>query len=195
MNLEKPADLLAHAQGLSTKLAGSSVRVVYSTARSMFKAAVEDRVIASSPCVRVRLPSSAAKTLTIPPVETVHAIGGQLPVKWRAVVYVSAGPGLRPGEVFGLAVSDVDFLRRMVRVETQLDEAGRLVPLKTDSSYRSIPLPETVAVELARHLSEDPQREGLVFVGHDGQPVKRNTFTKVWRRAAVTAGAGSLRPA
>ncbi len=178
----RPSDVQALVKGLSTTLAPASVKVTYSTVRSMFKAAVDDRVIASSPCVRVKLPTGTTKTLTIPAVETVHEISRQLPARWRAVVYVAAGLGLRPGEVFGLEVRDVDFLRRTVRVERQLDDRGKLVPLKTEASYRTVPLPDVVADALSRHL-EHHRREGLVFVGNDGQPVKRNTFSATWRRA------------
>ncbi len=180
----RPSDVQGLVKGLSVKLAASSVKVTYSTARSMFKAAVDDRVIASSPCVRVKLPSITTKTLTIPAVEAVHAIGEKLPARWRAVVYVAAGLGLRPGEVLGLEVRDLDFLRRTVRVERQLDDHGQLVPLKTEASYRTVPLPDVVAFELSRHLEQEHRRDGLVFVGQDGQPVKRNTFSKGWRRAA-----------
>jgi len=179
----RPSDIQGLVKGLSTTLAPASVKVTYSTVRSMFKAAVDDRVIASSPCVRVKLPTGTTKTLTIPAVETVHEISRQLPARWQAVVYVAAGLGLRPGEVFGLEVRDVDFLRRTVRVERQLDEHGQLVPLKTEASYRTVPLPDVVAAALSRHL-EHHRREGLVFVGNDGQPVKRNTFSATWRRAA-----------
>jgi integrase len=188
----RPSDVQGFVKGLSVNLAPSTVKVIYSTLRSMFKSAVDDRVIPASPCVRVKMPALGNKTLVIPAVETVLAIGQQLPSSSRAVVYVAAGLGLRPGEVFGLMVSDVDFLRRSVRVERQLDDYGKLVPLKTDSSYRTIPLPDVVAVALSEHLAERG-REGLVFAGTDGRPVKRNTFSKTWRRAAESAGAEGLR--
>jgi len=188
----RQSEIQGLVKGLSTKLAGSSVKVTYSTVRGLFKSAVEDRIIMSSPCVRVKLPATTPKVLTIPPVATVHAIGAELPARWRAVVYVAAGLGLRPGEVFGLKVSDVDFLRREVVVDRQLDDHGKLVPLKTKASYRTIPLPDVVALELSRHL-EHHRREGLVFVGRDGQPVKRNSFAKTWRGAVKGAGATGLR--
>ena len=178
----RPSDIQGLVKGLSATLAPSSVKVTYSTVRSLFKAAVDDRVIASSPCVRVKLPSGTTKVLVIPAVEAVHAIGQHLPARWQAVVYVAAGLGLRPGEVFGLEVRDIDFLRRTVRVDRQLDEHGQLVPLKTEASYRTVPLPDVVAAALSRHL-EHHRREGLVFVGNDGQPVRRNTFSETWRRA------------
>ena len=188
----RPSDIQGLVKGLSVKLAASTVRVTYSTVRGLFKSALEDRVIASPPCVRVKLPSTVTKSLVIPAVETVHAITEHLPARWGAVVYVAAGLGLRPGEVFGLRVSDVDFLRRSVRVERQLDDFSQCVPLKTESSYRTVPLPDVVALELSRHLAEHG-REDLVFAGQDGTPVKRNSFAKTWRRAVGEAGATGLR--
>jgi len=68
------------------------------------------------------------------------------------VPYTAAGLGLQPGEVFGLKVPDVDFLGRRVTVERQLDEDQTLVPLKTASSYRMVPLPDVVGVKLAEHV-------------------------------------------
>lgn len=190
----RTSDVQGLVKALSATMQPSSVRAVYSTVRSLFKAAAEDRFITASPCVRVRLPSAGSKVLEIPAVETVHAIGDALPARWRAVVFVAAGLGLRPGEVFGLAVRDVDFLRRAVRVERQLDDSAQLVALKTDSSYRTIPLPEVVAVELSRHLADHHGGcDGLVFGGLDGRPVKRNSFSKTWRRAVDRADAGGLR--
>lgn len=189
----RPSDVQGLVKGLSLTLAPSTVKVVYSIVRSLFKAAVEDRLIAASPCVRVKLPTVAAKHLAIPAVETVRAIGARLPDHWSATVYVAAGLGLRPGEVFGLQVGDVDFLRRTVRVERQLDDHGRLCPLKTAASYRTVPLPDVVGVELSRHLAQHRNGGGLVFAAADGQPVKRNSFSKVWRRAVVEADTDGLR--
>ncbi len=102
---------------------------------------------------------------------------------------VAAGTGLRPGELFGLEAADVDFLRRTVRVDRQLNERRQLAPLKTRASYRTVPLPEVVADELAQHLARAGRREGLIFAGHDGQPARLNTFTVAWRRAVVAAEA------
>src|SRR3954452_17631645 len=38
-----------------------------------------------------------------------------------------------------------------------------------------------------------PSVAGLMSTGPDGGPVKRNTFSKAWRRAATVAGAEGLR--
>ncbi|MGH3899324.1 MAG: site-specific integrase [Pseudonocardiaceae bacterium] len=61
------------------------------------------------------------------------------------------------GELLGLRVADVDFLRRTVRIEHQSHAVTRdLVPPKTDSSRRTIPLPAMVADVLAAHLARYP---------------------------------------
>jgi integrase len=101
---------------------------------------------------------------------------------------MSAGLGLRPGEVFGFKVSDVDFLGRRVSVVRQLDESQQLAPLKTVSSFRTVPLPDVVSVALAEHVKRTGRREGLVFAGMNGAPVKRNSFGKTWRSAVESAG-------
>lgn len=189
----RPSDVQGLVKRWSLDLAPSSVRVTYSALRGMFKAAVQDRAIASTPCVGIKLPKAgASKVVTIPEVSTVHHIASVLPARWSAVAYVAAGLGLRPGEVFGLRVEDIDFLRRSVRVQQQLDDNGRIVPLKTDASYRTVPLSDWVGLMLSRHI-ERHGAGGLVFAGPDGLPVKRNTFAKTWRRATASAEAPGLR--
>ena len=157
------------------------------------KAAAEDRLIASSPCVRVALAPTAHKVLDIPSAADVAALAAALPPRYAAVPYLAAGLGLRAGEVFGLDVADVDFLRRSVTVARQLDEKRGLGPLKTSSSYRTVPLPAVVADVLAAHLAGEKRRDGLVFLDAEGRPVLRNTFLKTWRAAVSRAGVdGSL---
>ena len=86
--------------------------------------------------------------------ERVAAVAAALPDRYRAVMAVAAGLGLRQGECFGLAVDDVDFLRGVVHVGRQVRIVGnRLVfaPPKTGKT-RDVPLPESVALRLAAYL-------------------------------------------
>jgi len=70
-----------------------------------------------------------------------------------------------------------------VTVERQLDEGQAIAPLKTASSYRTVPLPDVVSVALADHVGRTGRYNGLVFATAIGLPVKRNTFAKTWRAA------------
>lgn len=76
-----------------------------------------------------------------------------------------AGAGLRQGEALGLTVDRVDFLRRQLRVDRQLQTPGRgqpsLEPPKSPASMRVVPLADVVLEALAEHARNFP-------VGPDG---------------------------
>ncbi|HEV7450109.1 MAG TPA: hypothetical protein VGO16_01700 [Pseudonocardiaceae bacterium] len=108
-------------------------------------AAVRDKVIASSPCDGVRLPEVRRKKVEIPSMEVVYALREGLPERFAAVVDLVARSGLRQGEVFGLEVEELDFLRtRSVDVRQQLitlpKQQPYLGPPKTAESHRVVPL-------------------------------------------------------
>lgn len=197
----RPTEVQALVTRLGTTMAPGSVRVVYATLRSVFKAAVEDRLLTASPCVRVGLPTVARKTLVVPSAATVRALSVELAKvdkrsqrpSWRPLPFIAAGLGLRPAEVFGLRVEDVNFLARTVTVERQVDPSRKLVPLKTAASYRTVPLPQVVADELAAYLAGLGRREGLVFTDDAGRPVLLNTAQRAWRTSATAAGQSGLR--
>lgn len=189
----RTSEIQALVKGMSATLQASTVRTVYKSLRTVFAAAVTDRLIVASPCTRIALPSTARKELIIPDLATLRAVAAALPRCYGAVVWVAAGLGLRPGEIFGLRVEDVDFLRREVRVRRQLDLSGNLVELKTAASYRTVPLPDSVGAELSAHLARVGRQSGLMFTGPDGRAAKRKTFDYQWTSARKTAGAPRLR--
>ncbi len=97
--------------------------------------------------------------------EQVAAVRHALPSRYQAMALPAAGCGLRTadcglrqGEVFGLAVDDVDFLRGVLHVRRQVKLLGgrQIFAFPKDRKVRSVPLPETVALELAAHLQAWP---------------------------------------
>jgi len=182
------------------ELAPSTVAVVYGKLAAIFRAAEDDRVIARSPCTRrVRLPrQDGAEVMPIAPGQ-VRAMVDAVGDRYRALVVTLAGSGLRSGEVLGLTVDRCDFLRRTIRVDRQLvtvaNEAPRLAPAKTTASVRTIPVPQAVLDEIARHLERySPGPWGLIFTDGKGTPIRRNALGHVWRRAAVRAGVDGFSP-
>jgi integrase len=191
----RPTEVQALVRRLGEQLAPSTVAVVFGRVVAVFRAAVHDRIIVSSPCVDIRLPASAPPaTLQVLESEQVLSLAEAMPCHYRALVLTGAGTGLRPGELFGLACDRVDFLRGVVRIDQQLQRVrGRgveLGPLKTPSSYRRIPLSQRVAQEVSRHLarwSAHPDL-GLVFTNARGAPIQQHPFAVAWRAACGRAG-------
>jgi integrase len=115
----KPSVIQAWIRGLQQKLARTYVRTIFTNVSTVFTAAVDDGLIATNPCKArsVKLPQREQRKIQPWPTERVEAVIDALPDRYRATAVVAAGCGLRQGEVFGLRVCDVDFLRRQVHVE------------------------------------------------------------------------------
>ena len=161
----------------------------------MLRAAVRDRVIGFTPCDGIRLPGAASNsTLDVLTTEQVVAMADAVPDRYSALVVAGAGTGLRPGELFGLAVDRVDFLRRTVRVDQQIARlvggGVGLAPLETDASYRTVPLPTIVGDALAEHLTRFPAHPdlGVIFTTGGGGPVQQHPWAEVWATARKRAG-------
>jgi integrase len=110
--------------------------------------------------------------------------------RYRALVILAAGTGLRAGELFGLQVGHVDLLRGRVRVEQQLHEiAGRIVvgPPKTSRSHRTVPLSVTVRLAVDDHIRRYPPLgpDSYLFTAPNGGPIRRTNFMRsYWNPAA-----------
>ncbi|MHB1536727.1 MAG: site-specific integrase [Acidimicrobiales bacterium] len=126
--------------------------------------------------------------------DQVLALAAAVPRRYRAVVLSGAGLGLRPGELFGLAMDRLEFLKRVVRVDQQLvrvrTKGVMLGPLKTSASYRSIPLPEVVGQAIAAHLQEWPSHPelGLIFTNERGGAIQQYPFGVMFEKACAKAG-------
>lgn len=90
--------------------------------RSVFRGPVDDRKIAIDPTNGVRLPAKrrAEAAMVIP---TPHQVGALLETAdddFRVFVALCAVAGLRLGEAAGVQVADIDFARRTLRVQRQV---------------------------------------------------------------------------
>ena len=105
---------------------------------------------------------------------------------------MAAGCGFRQGEVFGLRLVDVDFLRRRLHVQQQVKNVHSRLELDRPKGgkVRTVPLPDTVAEAIAEHLRRHPTgNDGLVFRTREHKPINRNHFNRyVWRPALAAAG-------
>jgi integrase len=197
MSTIRPSDVLEVMARAGKTLSPSTLAVLHAVVASVFRSAVKDRIIPSSPCEGTAedLPDVPVRRVEPLTGEQVDSLSDAMPPRLRAAVVVGAGTGLRPGELFGLTVDRVDFLRRRMTVDQQMQTPDRkgtspgLAPVKTPESVRTIPLPRYVAEELAAHLARYPANvDGLVFHREDGKPYRRGHITLAMQRARKSAG-------
>ncbi|MFJ4898979.1 tyrosine-type recombinase/integrase [Streptomyces sp. NPDC088727] len=167
---------------LSDQLGPGSVRNVHDVLVRVMTAAVDDKVIASSPCRRITLPVIPDEEVTPPTVAQVEAMARVMPPYIRAAVVMLAGSGLRIGELLGLKVSDIDFKADSIRVERQRLQSGKVGPPKTVKSRRTVPVGEVVTDALLAHLAARPSREWL-FAMEEGEPLNYRRWKTEWNGA------------
>jgi integrase len=197
-------------------LAGLSVsaayaKIVFTTLSTIMNAAVADELVTKNPCRARNVTRPKASSRRIDPwsAEQVDAVRAFLPEPWRILVDIGSALGLRQGEVFGLAATDIEWLRKggpVVHVRRQVRIIrGRLVFAQPKGGkQRTIPLPESVRLALAEHLREHPARPvtlpwlepggkpvtaELVLTSVTGLAMNRNTFNvHAWKPALRAAG-------
>lgn len=188
-------------------------RVIYAHVSTVFTAAVDDRLIKVNPCGArsVKAPRREPRKVKPWTAERVMALRAALPERYQAMVDPAAGCGLRQGEVFGLALEDLDFAGGVVHVVRQvklLRNALVFAPPK-GGKEREVPLADSVAEGLRRHLKSYPSKAltlpwktpdgqpvtaNLVFCGPSGNPLRRTRFNeRVWRPALDVAGIEATR--
>ncbi|WP_395297327.1 tyrosine-type recombinase/integrase [Kitasatospora hibisci] len=182
---------------------------VFIALSSIFAAAVEDRLIKRNPCHSrsVTKPKIPPRTLVPWEFQRVNSVILGLPERLRAAGWVGFGAGLRQGEIFGIAESDIDFRRRIVRVRQQvklLKTGVKVFALPKGGKTREVPMDDLLAEKLAQHLSDfpsvrvslpwgtpaaKPKSFRLLFTDVDGNALLRSTFNlTVWKPALVSAG-------
>jgi len=93
----KPSDIQAFVKELSTKLAPSTVEVIYTHTASIFLSAVEDRVLAQTPCRGIKLPRKERKLIHPLESEMVFSLADAVPERYKALVVCTAGRGSARG--------------------------------------------------------------------------------------------------
>jgi integrase len=193
----RASELQAMVRALSDTLAPATVGLVFTWVSTIFKAAVLDRVVAVSPCAGVKLPPVEEAKVTVLPVETVAALADGIAERYRALIVLGAGAGLRIAEALGLTVDRVDWLRRTVTVDRQLARNGGPVPTFAPvkdkrNRARVIPVGQVVLDALAAHIAAfGTGPDGLIFTTPLGAKVGHGTWSDTWRAVAGSLGIAS----
>jgi integrase len=198
----KRGDIEAWLKVLRKTLAESTTAIIYGRLKAVLTWAVHNDMIVKNPCNGIKSPSTRRPEIVPLPQEAVAALVAAAPPRYRALILLAAGSGLRLGELMGLEEGHLDLDKGEVTVKQQavrLDVGDPYVgPPKTESSYRTVPLAKGVVEALTEHLmrfppvpvelvdKSDPRRPHkrtthLVFPNANGRAINGGGWSVVWR--------------
>lgn len=182
----------AWIKALDGALQATTIKTRYVMVRAVFRAAVADKVTAGDPTDRVTLPRTrrAEAAMVIPTDAEVGRLVAAAAGEMRAYVALCAFAGLRLGEASAVKVGDVDFLRKRLSIERQIQRdgtGGREAPPKWGSE-RVVYLPDELVTIVSRHVAEYPPAEDGWLFHADGAAWIDNKVTYRWRQIRKTAG-------
>jgi integrase len=178
-------------------LAPGTIHTRFTNVRSVFRAAVADRVIGADPTDHVMLPRRrrTEAAMSIPTSAEVGRMLAAAGEEFAPYVAVCAFGGLRLGEAAALQVDDIDFMRRTLTVSRQVqrERAGEVeIRPPKYGSERVVFIPEELAQLLNRHVIEhlpDFAPERWLFTGSvEGVPPHQNAIGHRWRMTLERAG-------
>jgi integrase len=178
------------AKMVATGLSPRTVRHCHGLLRVCLGDAVVEGLLLHNPCVGTRLPPLGHREQRVLTPDQLERLFDAVPAHYRPLVTVAAATGMRWGELAGLRRTNVDLLRRQLRVvETLIEVRGQLIngPPKSRRSVRTIPLPAQAVDAIAAALTG--RTDELVFVTERGMPLRRNNFfADVWKKVLNPAG-------
>lgn len=203
LRLIRRSHVEAWVKAMSASLQPGTVHTRFVNVRSVFRAAIADRVISADPTNGVTLPRRRRQdqAMRIPTPEQVGQLLHAAAPRVAPLIALCAFAGLRLGEVAGIQVADVDFLRRRleVRRQVQRETGGFEVRLPKYGSERIVMLPDRLVEMLAEYVAAyrpggEPDR--WLFVASQlgtEQPPHQNTVGHWWRQTAAAAGVDGIR--
>lgn len=176
-------------------LAALTIHSRVQNVRSVLKAAVRDRVIAADPSEGVTLPRKrrAEAAMTIPTHDDIRALYQASEEWFKPVVALAAFAGMRLGEINGLQLRDINFLRQSLAVTRQVQRTpGHPIEIRPPKygSERSVAL----AAGLLEILSQHVERVGVygdaewILPGRENGPAWPRTIAYNWDKTTEAAG-------
>ena len=193
----------AWAKTLRRSLSERSVADVVGLLSMILGEAVDEGLIGSNPCRRLRLNSGDQPERPHADPDEVTALAERASAVSAVLIVTAAYTGMRWGELAGLQWSRVDLDKQEIHVDArdgalhELHGKLHLGPPKTPASVRTVHLPKFLAELLAELRCEIPTAR-FVFTGQDGGLHRRSNFRRrVWLpavRGDSTLGRPPIKP-
>ena len=190
----RPSEVQALVKAMTATLAPATVAVIHAWVSSVFKAAVADRLIASSPCTGAKLPPVERPKVAPLELGTVAALADAIDPRYRAAGRARRrhrrahlrGPGAdrRPGRL------PAPHRPRRPPAGARPGRVPVFGPVKDRKNRpRTIPVGSIVLDELAAHMAAyGTGAEGLLFTNALGDKVGHTTWSNTWLAAACPLG-------
>ena len=137
----------------SLKLHGNTKALLFDLLSSVFKQAVRDHIVIENPFAGgIDRPKVVKRDVAAWPAGQVAGVAAQLPAHLAAMPMLAAACGHRQAEAFAVAVADLGDLRRMCRVDVQLEAGGRQARVRpAQERHRQHRASRRVGARRARH--------------------------------------------
>ena len=185
------------------KVGPSTTRRAFFQLSASLDAAVHEGILVANPCRGVKLPTLPTHPARFLTDVEVGRIFYHLSGRWRVLVELLLGAGLRPEEAAGLHVARVDLAQlRLHVVETYDPRVPEMRGYPKSKRRRTVPLSPELAELLQAWLDRNPPAAscgrphrggkcpgGLLLVGEHGAALDMSNFDgRQWRDACERAG-------
>lgn len=154
----------------------------------IMKYAVINQYIAINPCTYITVPKNLSKTkregLTAEQIEAVKRSANKT---FGFFAYFLLNTGLRKGEALALRYSDIDFDKKVIKINKTVEWIGNVPNIKnhpkTDAGIREVPLLDCL-IGLIEHKNTDD----LIFPNANGELIRNGNFTRLWNKYRAETG-------
>lgn len=190
------------------KLSENYKAALFTIVSAICDSAKDDRLIRDNPCKAktVRRPQSPPSNVVVWPQDRMRTVQRGLKDRFRIVVALGSGLGLRQGEILAFSPDDIDRDGLVVTVRRQIKTVDGIMmfALPKGGKTRTVPLGAGVLADLDKYMQlyppvevtlpwartdGEPTTVRLIVTGDDGRLYTGDLFTKVvWQAAFRTAG-------
>lgn len=218
LNAIKVEQLRRWLKDVEADIGPSTIAGVWGYLSMILTTAVEDERIPRNYCKSssVGPPSAPEQKARAWQRDRVMAVREALPERFRIMVDLGVGAGLRQGEVLGLSVDDIDEAAGVIHVRRQIKllNGKAFYGLPKGGKTRTVPLSSGLAARICSHLEafpakkielpwgdptapetekqakdRAPQTHELLVTSSRGYAIRRGTWNdREWKEALVSAG-------
>lgn len=218
LNAIKVEQLRRWLKEVEADIGPSTIGTVWGYLSAILQAAVEEERISRNYCKSrtVGPPTVPERKARVWQKDRIMAVREALAPRFRIMVDLGVGVGLRQGEVFGLSMEDIDCEAEVIHVRRQIKKVhNKLVfALPKGGKTRDVPLPRSLAARICAHSEEfpakkielpwvnpdppttereakerAPQTHELIVTSARGHAIGRDSWNRrAWKEALIAAG-------